>query len=244
MFVQGKVKTYNAERGFGFIAVEEGEVKDIFFHIKDVPNSTIEPKVGEKLKFIIVEDDGKFKADRIVRLDLQSVSAESIAAKPAGAKKKTASPRYNKASYKGRILSAIALIILALLAVIGYGQYQDYRTAEQLKAQQLIIEQQRIVSEQREALGDLPEAVLSEQGQRNLAGETYNTTKPRSEKINASIDQQNGVRLATAQFKCDERQHCSQMNSRAEAVWYVQNCPHHKMDGDGDGIPCENDSRW
>ncbi|MCT8135010.1 excalibur calcium-binding domain-containing protein [Acinetobacter sp. T_3_1] len=34
------------------------------------------------------------------------------------------------------------------------------------------------------------------------------------------------------------------MSSRAEAVWYVQNCPNHKMDGDGDGIPCENDSRW
>ena len=112
----------------------------------------------------------------------------------------------------------IILIILAGLAVIGYGQYQDYRTAEQLKAQQLIIEQQRIVSEQREALGDLPEAVLSEQGQRNLAGETYNTTRPRSEKISASIDQQNGVRLATAQFKCDERQHCSQMSS--EILYY------------------------
>lgn len=244
MLLQGKVKTYNAERGFGFIAVQEGEVKDIFFHIKDVPQSSVEPKVGESLKFIIVEDDGKFKADRIVRLDLLSASADSMQVKPEGRKKKTASPRYNKASNKGRILSGIVLIILAGLAVIGYGQYQDYRTAEQLKAQQLIIEQQRIVSEQREALGDLPDAVLSEQGQRNLAGETYNTTRPRSEKISASIDQQNGVRLATAQFKCDERQHCSQMSSRAEVVWYVQNCPNHKMDGDGDGIPCENDSRW
>jgi len=244
MLLQGKVKTYNAERGFGFIAVQDGEVKDIFFHIKDVPQSSVEPKVGENLKFIIVEDDGKFKADRIVRLDLLSASADSMQVKPEGRKKKTASPRYNKASNKGRILSGIVLIILAGLAVIGYGQYQDYRTAEQLKAQQLIIEQQRIVSEQREALGDLPDAVLSEQGQRNLAGETYNTTRPRSEKISASIDQQNGVRLATAQFKCDERQHCSQMSSRAEAVWYVQNCPNHKMDGDGDGIPCENDSRW
>ncbi|MFH7764753.1 cold shock domain-containing protein [Acinetobacter sp. BSP-28] len=244
MLIQGKVKTYNAERGFGFIAVEEGEVKDIFFHIKDVPNSSIEPKVGENLKFIIVEDDGKFKADRIVRLDIQSASADSIAAPPAGAKKKTASPRYKKAGHKSQILSGIAVIILAVLVVTGYSKYQDYRTAEQLKAQQLIMEQQRIVSEQREALGDLPEEVLSEQGQRNLAGETYNTNKPRSEKISASIDQQNGVRLATTQFKCDERQHCSQMSSRAEAVWYVQNCPNHKMDGDGDGIPCENDSRW
>ena len=87
MLLQGKVKTYNAERGFGFIAVQEGEVKDIFFHIKDVPQSSVEPKVGEKLKFIIVEDDGKFKADRIVRLDLQSVSADSMPVKPEGRKK-------------------------------------------------------------------------------------------------------------------------------------------------------------
>jgi cold shock CspA family protein len=244
MLLQGKVKTYNAERGFGFIAVQEGEVKDIFFHIQDVPNSSIEPKVGENLKFIIVEDDGKFKADRIVRLDLQSASADSMPVKPEGRKKKTASPRYHKGGHAGKILTGIALIIMAVGAVMGYGKYQDYRTAEQQKAQQLIIEQQRIVSEQREALGDLPEAVLSEQGQRNLAADTYNTNKPRSEKISASIDQQNGIKLATTQFKCDERQHCSQMNSRAEAVWYVQNCPNHKMDGDGDGIPCENDSRW
>ncbi|OTG74055.1 DNA-binding protein [Acinetobacter sp. ANC 4169] len=243
MFIQGKVKTYNTARGFGFIAVE-GDVKDVFFHIQDVPNSSIEPKVGENLKFIIAEDDGKFKADRIVRLDIQSASIDSIAAKPSGNKKSAASPRYHKGGHAGKILTGIALIIMAVGAVMGYGKYQDYRTAEQQKAQQLIIEQQRIVSEQREALGDLPEAVLSEQGQRNLAADTYNTNKPRSEKISASIDQQNGIKLATTQFKCDERQHCSQMNSRAEAVWYVQNCPNHKMDGDGDGIPCENDSRW
>lgn len=45
-------------------------------------------------------------------------------------------------------------------------------------------------------------------------------------------------------FQCDGRQHCSQMNSRAEAEWFLQHCPGTKMDGDGDGIPCENDSRW
>jgi len=45
-------------------------------------------------------------------------------------------------------------------------------------------------------------------------------------------------------FSCDGRQHCSQMNSRAEAVYFLRNCPNTKMDGDYDGIPCENDSRW
>ena len=45
-------------------------------------------------------------------------------------------------------------------------------------------------------------------------------------------------------FKCDGRVHCSQMTSRAEAEFFVRNCPKTKMDGDRDGIPCENDSRF
>ena len=45
-------------------------------------------------------------------------------------------------------------------------------------------------------------------------------------------------------FRCDGRQHCSQMNSRAEAEFFVRNCPDTKMDGDRDGEPCENDSRF
>jgi cold shock CspA family protein len=48
----------------------------------------------------------------------------------------------------------------------------------------------------------------------------------------------------TYSYRCDGRQHCSQMNSRAEAVYFIRNCPNTKMDGDHDGIPCENDSRF
>lgn len=45
-------------------------------------------------------------------------------------------------------------------------------------------------------------------------------------------------------FRCDGRQYCSQMKSRAEAEFFVENCPDVRMDGDGDGEPCENDSRF
>ena len=45
-------------------------------------------------------------------------------------------------------------------------------------------------------------------------------------------------------FKCDGRVYCSQMTSRAEAEFFVGNCPNTKMDGDDDGIPCERDSRF
>ena len=40
-------------------------------------------------------------------------------------------------------------------------------------------------------------------------------------------------------FKCDGRQHCSQMHSYGEAKFFLNNCPNTKMDGDHDGIPCE-----
>ncbi|WP_071531091.1 excalibur calcium-binding domain-containing protein [Pectobacterium wasabiae] len=45
-------------------------------------------------------------------------------------------------------------------------------------------------------------------------------------------------------FVCDGRQYCTQMRSREEAYFFIQNCPHTEMDGDNDGIPCENDSRF
>ena len=44
-----------------------------------------------------------------------------------------------------------------------------------------------------------------------------------------------------SEFKCDGRQHCSQMTSRSEAEYFIKHCPSTKMDGDNDGIPCEND---
>ncbi len=49
---------------------------------------------------------------------------------------------------------------------------------------------------------------------------------------------------STQNFTCDGRQHCSQMTSRAEAVFFINNCPNTKMDGDRDGDPCENDTRF
>jgi hypothetical protein len=40
-------------------------------------------------------------------------------------------------------------------------------------------------------------------------------------------------------FKCDGRTYCSQMRSCEEATFFLRNCPNVKMDGDNDGIPCE-----
>jgi len=40
-------------------------------------------------------------------------------------------------------------------------------------------------------------------------------------------------------FQCDGRTRCAQMTSCAEATYFIKQCPGTKMDGDGDGVPCE-----
>lgn len=43
-----------------------------------------------------------------------------------------------------------------------------------------------------------------------------------------------------ASYRCDGRTMCSQMTSCAEAKYFLRNCPNVRMDGDHDGIPCED----
>jgi hypothetical protein len=58
----------------------------------------------------------------------------------------------------------------------------------------------------------------------NLVDETEQPKKPK----------------ASPTFRCDGRIHCSQMTSRAEAEFFLDNCPNVRMDGDRDGDPCED----
>lgn len=45
--------------------------------------------------------------------------------------------------------------------------------------------------------------------------------------------------LTPAGFQCDGRKHCSQMTSCQEAKVFLKNCPGMEMDGNHDGVPCE-----
>lgn len=47
-------------------------------------------------------------------------------------------------------------------------------------------------------------------------------------------------RSADSTFRCDGRTRCPEMKSCEEAKYFLQNCPGTEMDGDQDGIPCED----
>ncbi|MDT0198221.1 MULTISPECIES: cold shock domain-containing protein [unclassified Acinetobacter] len=229
MFQEGKIKTYNEDRGFGFIQIE-GQSKDLFFHVKDFPNKNIPPKMGEKLKFLIVEDNGKFKANHIVRLDIKqevSVTQNNDLHRDIETR---ASLRYEKkkSSTTSKIITLSGLVIIVILAGLVYNKYQSYQIQNQQKLEGLMVEQ-------RAAQGDLPMQGLSEQGRKNLenrGAELRIQSNPVNIKTSATASP------SVSQFKCDGRTRCPQMNSYEEAVFFIRNCSGTKMDGDG--IPCED----
>lgn len=70
------------------------------------------------------------------------------------------------------------------------------------------------------------------------------TRQPKNITIN-SVSQTSPARSDNLQtptnFKCEGKQHCSQMASCEEAAFYLKNCPDVKIDGDNDGVPCERE---
>lgn len=66
----------------------------------------------------------------------------------------------------------------------------------------------------------------------------YNPYVSRQE-TNAATSPFTSDETASQSFRCDGRTHCWQMTSCAEARYFLRHCPGTKMDGNGDGEPCE-----
>jgi cold shock CspA family protein len=71
-----------------------------------------------------------------------------------------------------------------------------------------------------------------------LAYYGYGEYSRRAEPLRA-LAAQSEEPVAASSYRCDGRTHCSQMTSCAEAKYFLRNCPDVKMDGDHDGVPCE-----
>jgi hypothetical protein len=62
------------------------------------------------------------------------------------------------------------------------------------------------------------------------------------ESVTAQLLDQEAASDDRSPYQCDGRTHCSEMTSCEEAEFFLANCPGVKMDGGGDGVPCER--RW
>ena len=64
----GKVKWFNAKKGYGFITQEDTQ-KDIFLHVSALEKSKLRTlKENQKIQFEIKEEKGKLQAVNLKRL--------------------------------------------------------------------------------------------------------------------------------------------------------------------------------
>lgn len=131
------------------------------------------------------------------------------------------------------------ILIFGLLALIVSrhpiftGNSTDYETNYPYSENDKI---HNIESHKLEAIEQRPKT-LEYYPPESLEQPVHKTNKPSTKQVAKK------VKKRSESFRCDGRQHCSQMRSYEEAKYFIRNCPNTKMDGDGDGIPCERQFR-
>lgn len=125
MRYQGRLRKWNAERGYGFIlASDRGQ--DIFVHISAFSRDARTPMEGDELTFE-VEPDGKGKKHAV---RVQRVGAPAVTKSPPA---RSSTRPLSRAPQTSSLASkVIGLAMLAALGLYGYSRYD--KQVEQIKA--------------------------------------------------------------------------------------------------------------
>ena len=211
----GKIVRWHDDKGFGFVKSDDLD-KDVFVHISAFPPNSLRPKVGDDVVFQVGNTP---KGLQVTRARYQNQLNDNVSTN----------------AQKGNLY-------LELERDENVSQRKDSNVSFTKKTYR----QSKLPKNKPKGLfsslfGLLAIACLIYYGYQNLSNRSEYTNSQVSKQILPSIEQKS---VSNTNFKCDGRQHCSQMNSREEAEWFSQNCPDTKMDGDKDGDVCENDSRW
>lgn len=111
------------------------------------------------------------------------------------------------------------------------GEPRKAPTVEQLNA-----ERQKALRQAASVSAVSPASASGGQSSLNPGGSAGSSALREKERPNAAVAP---IASPVESFKCDGRVHCSQMASCSQAKYFLGHCPGVKMDGDGNGIPCE-----
>ncbi len=213
MRTQGTLARWNDDRGFGFIQPAVG-TDEIFVHISAFPRDGIRPRIGELVSFEIdLGGDGRKRALRVMR------------------------PGSGTASHRGRQLRAstrqsplMAIAGLLLFALVGWYGYAQFTARHATDSTPLPPSTKRAPPAPAYLASPAPALTRTA----HPLSHSVNSMSPRTaDTIPAKTV------LPEPAFHCDGRTRCPQMTSCAEATFFLRQCPGTRMDGNRDGVPCE-----
>lgn len=207
----GTLTKWDADRGFGFVRLRDSGV-DVFVHITAFPRSGRQPQIGDALSFeIVTAADGRKQA-KAVTYDV-----------PLGRADFTLAPVERKPTQ--RASQPVQARTSAPRSERNLGHESHWEPPGRLFTLFFgvlliggLVFGYRKFLEYRAVAVDAPHGITA---QSMVAPNSATAAAP------------------SPVFRCDGREHCSQMTSCAEATWFIRNCSNTKMDGDHDGIPCE-----
>jgi cold shock CspA family protein len=212
----GTVLTWDAGRGFGFIAPAQGEER-LFVHVSAFPRGGVAPQVGELVSFEVeVAPDGRKRAVRVMRTEAMR-SARPPRTAPAADRPPRAPyrpPRVRRTvldTLRER-LTMMAITVVVLLAGSGLWKL---------------------------AASPAPQPVPSAQVAPRPAPAPLAAPRPAPPPVAPVVPAPAAPPLLVPEYACDGRTRCQQMHSCEESRYFLRNCPTVQMDGDGDGEPCE-----
>lgn len=208
----GTLTKWNADRGFGFVRMRDSGV-DIFVHITAFPRSGRQPQIGDALSFeIVTAADGRKQAKAVtydVPLRRADFTLAPIERAPTDHASKPMQARAIPRAERSR----------------GHESHRESPSRLFTLFFGVLL------------IGGLVFGYRKFLEYRAVA---VDTLYGRSAETSLAPAQHNApAATPSPNYRCDGRTHCSQMRSCADATQVLQHCPGTQMDGDGDGIPCE-----
>ncbi len=118
----GSLRSWNEEKGSGFIAPTQGG-RELFVHISAFPKDGSRPTIGEALLYELGQGQGgKPQAIRVIRKAIGSHQS------------KPRQPALSRTPRNSRVSSLIAMVIVLALGAYGFKLYQGHAHRSELRA--------------------------------------------------------------------------------------------------------------